>query len=262
MDNNNSLSALTAASQKIGALADQVQEVETLQSNKTIVEKRIEENRKKKEEDPLKKSWAFGFIGLGVALIVAPIIYFFLFIFGSILDNVNDSYLFTAIFMLGFLPLIIGLYIACAIVLYFAIALISRAIMKSKHTTEKHIKKCEDLISADTAKLAQINQDIEAKTNVLLGEHSLLPYIPIPYQYSYALRKFSEYFLQGRAKSIQDAANLFEADKKFEAQQMQLNQIHGSIQTSNAINSANAAINAANMAANVATDIFFIANFL
>ena len=86
------------------------------------------------------------------------------------------------------------------------------------------------------------------------SKESLLPRIPQPYQNAYATKKFGDYFMQGRATCIKEAANLYEEELRYNQQQQQLRQINSAIVTNNTIN-------AVGMAADAITDILFIASF-
>ncbi len=138
---------------------------------------------------------------------------------------------------------------------FFVTALASYGIMIMSHYKEKRKHKLEVQISENYAKQVQIQEEIDSMLDHFYSEDSLLPHIPQPYQNEYATKKFGDYFMQGRATSIKEAANLYEEELRYENQQQQLRQINSAIVTNNTLN-------AVGMAADAVTDILFIASFL
>lgn len=252
-----SIQSLTQASQCMYNLSEQVSKYENLKKEiKKLTDEgtRLKNNSKK---NPYNKAYVWGLIGLGVGIIGIPVFCMIGFIIAYLISEL--FFLFDAKLAMNSLYLIGGLsfvFSAFLPVIFYGVATgITLYIMKKGKYGEKKEKEIKDKIWSNDEKQRCVQQETEDLLTVFNSGKSLLPYIPIPYQNSVAIRKFGDYFAQGRARNMQEAANLYEQDLRFEQQQKQLRQINNGIV-------ANNTINAVGMAADVVTDIIFIATFI
>ncbi len=253
---NYSLETLSKASQSMYHLADQVLNYENLDKKMKRLNGEMTRLQKAGKVNPHNRVFLWGLIGLGVGTIGQPIfwviefvIYFIVATIASFNDGLYDMVIST------FPVLILLINIVLPVVGYGSATIISYLIMKFSNYREKRKAKLERQILDIQDRQLKVQNEMDDLIEMFNNEKCLLPHIPIPYQYSIAIRKFGDYFAQGRANSIKEAANLYEQDLRYEQQQRQLQQINNGIVANNTINATCAAMDAV-------TDIFFIASFL
>lgn len=252
---NFSIESLTKASQCMYNLSEQVfryeklkKEMKRLTDEKSSLDSRLKTN-------PYAMSFLWGLIGFPVGtmgMLILGVVNLLIFsLFGAVYHSNN-----------GFASFILMIWLILLIIQVLSPALgygiatgTAYLIMKLCDYKTSREKKIKEKIKINIGKQRQLQLGIDEMLTIFNSERCVLPYIPIPYQNSLAIRKFGDYFVQGRANSIKEAANLYEQDIRFEQQQRQLRQINNGIIAGNAIN-------AAGMAADVVTDIFFIASFI
>lgn len=258
---NYSIDMLSKASNNMYKLSEEIQEYTNLRNT---MDKLVKEYKKLKEDikkNPYNMCYAHGGIAAGIALFFLPIfvslamivIGGLLFFFGAGTDSAMIAYL-GRLIVRGciFYPVRV---VAYPVIAFFVTALASYGIMRMSRYKDKRKHKLEVEISENEGKQKQIQEELDKMLDHFYSGESLLPRIPQPYQNVYATKKFGDYFMQGRATSIKEAANLYEEELRYENQQQQLRQINSAIVTNNTLN-------AVGMAADAVTDILFIASFL
>lgn len=258
---NYSIDTLSKASNNMYKLSEEIQKYTNLRNT---MDKLVKEYNKLKEDikkNPHNMCYAHGGIAAGIGFIFLPffvsvamlIIGGLIYFYGVGTDsdlfvNLGDAIAKGCIYY----PVRIVLY---PVIAFFVTALASYGIMRMSRYKEKRKNKLEVEISENESKQKQIQEEIDRMLDHFYSGESLLPRIPQPYQSAYATKKFGDYFLQGRASSIKEAANLYEEELRYDQQQQQLRQINSAIVTNNTLN-------AVGMAADAVTDILFIASFL
>ena len=258
---NYSIDTLSKASNNMYKLSEEIQKYTNLRNT---MDKLVKEYKKLKED--IKKNlhnmcYAHGGIAAGIGfiflpffmslvwLIVGGLVYFYgVGVRSEAISSFGNSIAYGCFFY----PVRI---VAYPVIGFFATALASYGIMRMSRYKEKRKHKLEVEIAENESKQKQIQEEIDGMLDHFYSKESLLPRIPQPYQNAYATKKFGDYFMQGRATCIKEAANLYEEELRYDQQQQQLRQINSAIVTNNTLN-------AVGMAADAVTDILFIASFL
>lgn len=198
---------------------------------------------KKLNKNPYAVSFAFGGIGAGLGLTVMQVIAFLTNSLAYTAALKIDSGLAELVltYLIIMTPLRLIIY---PVLFYFIVVLISFLIMKFTGYKESYSEKIKSEISENKLNQLRVKNEINHTLNALRGEKSILPYIPQPYQYPEAIKKFGDYFAQGRAKTIKDAANLFEEEKRYIETQNQLRQINNNIAIANTMDAVDCVIDA------------------
>jgi hypothetical protein len=223
-----SIETLKNASQKLYTLSDKVQRYSDLNARLTYLREEEKKLNDKMDKNPYRSSFLWGFIGLGIGVFIVPVIATFTsFVVMGLFDKVDKS-LGDLAFAYGFLmiPFRIIIY---GVIGYFFVVLISYIIMRVTNHKETYYDDLKEKLSVNASEQLRISNEMTNLLTELRSKNSVLPYIPQPYQYPIAIRKFGDYFFQGRAKNIQEAANLFEEEKRYLEQQRQLQQINDNI---------------------------------